>query len=152
TFNRMLDRLESAFDGQRQFLDDAGHELRSPITVVHWHLDVMVDHPVDRTHTLEHVGADLKHMTRHVDERIMLVLSESHDFLVPAEADLTDLVLESFSKASALAPRRWIIDSTPEAFGVVDEQRLTQALLQLAANSVDYTDESDTIAFGGRIA
>src|SRR5699024_5127525 len=78
--------------------------------------------------------------------------SERPDFLVPAEADFTDLVLESFSKASALAPRRWIIDSTPEAFGVVDEQRLTQALLQLAANSVDYTDESDTIAFGGRIA
>lgn len=152
TFNRMLDRLESAFDGQRQFLDDAGHELRTPITVVRGHLDVMGDDPEDRKHTLELVGDELKRMSRLVDELIMLARSERPDFLVPAEADLTDLVLESFSKASALAPRRWIIDSTPEAFGIVDEQRLTQALLQLAANSVDYTDESDTIAFGGRIA
>src|SRR5699024_12062734 len=59
-----------------------------------------------------------------------------HDALpISAEADLTDLVLESFSKASALAPRRWIIDSTPEAFGVVDEQRLTQALLAASCSS-----------------
>ena len=30
TVNRMLDRLESAFVGQREFLDDAGHELKTP--------------------------------------------------------------------------------------------------------------------------
>src|SRR5690625_5872225 len=66
--------------------------------------------------TLFRSGDELKRMSRLVDELIMLARSERPDFLVPAEADLTDLVLESFSKASALAPRRWIIDSTPEAF------------------------------------
>src|SRR5699024_9314547 len=38
TFNRMLDRLESAFALQREFVDDAGHELRTPITVIRGHL------------------------------------------------------------------------------------------------------------------
>src|SRR5699024_10982566 len=52
TYNRMLDRLESAFDGQRQFLADAAHEPRTPITVVRGHLDVMGDDPEDRKHTL----------------------------------------------------------------------------------------------------
>ncbi len=41
TFNRMLDRLETAFTTQRQFVDDAGHELRTPITVVRGHLEMM---------------------------------------------------------------------------------------------------------------
>ncbi|GAA1945624.1 ATP-binding protein [Brevibacterium antiquum] len=150
TFNRMLDRLESGFDGQRQFLDDAGHELRTPITVVRGHLDVMGDDPQDREHTLDLAGDELRRMSRLVDELIMLAGSERPDFLVPATTDLTDLVFESFSKATALGTRHWIIDATPEAFGVVDEQRLTQALLQLAANSIDHTDVDDTIAFGGR--
>lgn len=150
TFNRMLDRLEAAFDGQRQFLDDAGHELRTPITVVRGHLDVMGDDPEDLRRTLDLVGDELRRMSRLVDDLIMLAHSEQPDFLVTSMTDLTDLVVESFSKSSALARRNWVIDATPEAFGIVDEQRLTQALLQLAANSVDFTEESDTIAIGGR--
>lgn len=151
TFNKMLDRLEAAFDGQRQFLDDAGHELRTPITVVRGHLDVMGDDPEDRKRTLDLVSDELRRMSRLVDELIMLAGSERLDFLVTSTTDLTDLVFESFSKATALGQRHWIIDATPEAFGIVDEQRLTQALLQLAANSVDHTDVEDTIAFGGRL-
>ena len=39
TFNRMLDRLQSVFENQRNFLRDAGHELRTPITVIRGHLE-----------------------------------------------------------------------------------------------------------------
>lgn len=150
TFNRMLDRLEAAFAGQRQFLDDAGHELRTPITVVRGHLDVMGDDPDDRKHTLDLVSDELRRMSRLVDELIMLAGSERPDFLMPSRTDITDLVFESFTKATALGTRNWVIDATPETFGIVDEQRLTQALLQLAANSIDHTDVDDTIAFGAR--
>jgi two-component system OmpR family sensor kinase len=41
TFNHMLDRLEAAFAAQCRFLDDAGHELRTPMTVVRGHLELM---------------------------------------------------------------------------------------------------------------
>lgn len=37
----MLDRLESAVGGQRQLLDDVGHEMRTPLTVVRGHLELM---------------------------------------------------------------------------------------------------------------
>lgn len=40
-FNSMLDRLEHAFGTQREFLDDASHELRTPITIVRGHLELM---------------------------------------------------------------------------------------------------------------
>lgn len=41
TVNAMLDRLESGFEAQQRFLDDVGHELRTPVTVVRGHLEVL---------------------------------------------------------------------------------------------------------------
>jgi signal transduction histidine kinase len=48
TFNAMLDRLERAFAAQREFVDDTGHELRTPITIVRGHLELMGDDPAER--------------------------------------------------------------------------------------------------------
>ncbi|MCW4456875.1 cell wall metabolism sensor histidine kinase WalK [Microbacterium sp. MPKO10] len=152
TFNRMLDRLEAAFAGQRRFLDDAGHELRTPITVIRGHLDVMSDDPEDREQTMHLVDDELERMSRLVDDLIMLARSERPDFLLMGPTDVTDLVVETFAKATALAERHWSIDETPETFAVADAQRLTQALLQLAANAVAHTSERDSIALGGHVA
>jgi signal transduction histidine kinase len=71
TFNEMLDRLEEAFAAQRRFLSDAGHELRTPITIIRGHLEVMGDHPEERRETLELVTDELDRMGRLVDEGII---------------------------------------------------------------------------------
>jgi two-component system OmpR family sensor kinase len=47
SFNHMLDRLQDAFSRQRQFVSDASHELRSPLTAVRGQLEVLArkEHP-----------------------------------------------------------------------------------------------------------
>ena len=41
SFDRMLDRLEDAFEGQREFVSDASHELRTPLTVLRGHTELL---------------------------------------------------------------------------------------------------------------
>lgn len=150
TFNHMLDRLQRAFEGQRRFLDDASHELRTPLTVVRGHLELMDEDPVEREQTRQLVLDELDRMTRLVDDLVLLARSDRPDFVTLGEVPLADLVIEVLAKAQALAPRHWVIDALDEGIVDADAQRLTQALLQLAANAVEHTREADTIAFGAR--
>lgn len=151
TFNGMLDRLAEAFEGQRQFLDDAGHELRTPLTIIRGHLELMGSDPQEQRATLTLVSDELHRMGRLIDDLIMLARSERPDFIRPVRTNLTDLVVDTFAKASGLAERRWRLDETPDADAVVDAERLTQALLQLAANAVAHTPEGAAIAVGGTV-
>ena len=59
TFNEMLDRLQAAFTSQRDFINDAGHELRTPITIVQGHLELLGDDPQERRETIELVLDEL---------------------------------------------------------------------------------------------
>jgi signal transduction histidine kinase len=54
-------------------------------------------------------------------------------------------------KVHVLADRHWHLDETADVMLDADPQRLTQALVQLAANAVKYTGPSSTIALGSRL-
>ncbi|MGS2645145.1 ATP-binding protein [Streptosporangium sp. LJ11] len=151
TFNHMLDRLERAFAVQRDFLDDAGHELRTPITVVRGHLELMGDDPEERAATLALVTDELGRMNRIVDDLIMLARSEQPGFLTLGEVELADLTVEVVAKARALGERRWRVDEVAEEQVTADRQRLTQALIQLVANAVRHTGPGDLIAVGSAV-
>lgn len=151
TFNRMLDRIEHAFSSQKRFLEDAGHELRTPITIVRGHLEVMGDDPAEAAQTIELVVSELGRMSRIIDDLMLLARAEGPDFLHPGPVDLTELVVDVLAKTKAIAPRRWVIDEVGEATVRADGQRLTQALVQLAANAVDHTDEGDRISVGSAV-
>lgn len=151
TFNRMLDRLETAFATQQQFVDDAGHELRTPITVIRGHLEMMSEDPAERAETIALVTDELDRMGRIVNDLLLLAKSQQPDFVVPQEVDLMDLMVDALSKASMLGPQNWTLDELAEGHVTADGQRLTQALMQLAANAVAHTPTEGTIAFGSRL-
>ncbi|GAA1806310.1 HAMP domain-containing sensor histidine kinase [Actinomadura chokoriensis] len=151
TFNVMLDRLEAAFATQRRFVDDAGHELRTPLTVIRGHLELMGDDPGERAETRELLLDELDRMSRIVEDLLVLAKAERPDFLAPGDVDLADLTVEAVAKARGMAARRWRVGGVAEVRMVADRQRLTQALMQLAANAVRHTGEDDTIEIGSAV-
>ncbi|GAA4098682.1 sensor histidine kinase [Nonomuraea soli] len=151
TFNHMLDRLERAFAIQREFLDDAGHELRTPITVVRGHLELMGATDEEREETLALVTDELDRMSRIVEDLLTLAKAEQPGFLAIEEVEVADLTVSVVAKARALGERRWRVDSLAEVSIMADRQRLTQALMQLAANAFRHTAEGGEIAVGSAV-
>lgn len=151
TFNAMLDRVERALAAQRDFVSDAGHELRTPITIVRGHLELLTDDPADREQTVALVLDELDRMARLVQDLLLLSKSERGDFLDLRPVDLQELLPAVFAKATALADREWVYDGDVPAVVQADPQRLTQALAQLAQNAVQHTQTGDVVAVGGSL-
>ena len=151
TFNRMLDRLETAFTTQQQFVDDAGHELRTPITVVRGQLEMMGDSPEERNETIALVTDELDRMSRIVNDLLLLAKAEQPDFIVREEVEVMDLLVDTLAKARMLGPQHWVLDELAEGPVMADGQRLTQALMQLATNAAAHTPSDGTIGMGSRI-
>jgi two-component system, OmpR family, sensor kinase len=152
TINGMLERLESGFAAQRQFLDDAGHELKTPLTVVRGHLELLDgDDPAELAQTRELLLDEADRMSRLVGDLTLLAKSRRPDFLVLGEVDLTALTQSVLAKARALGDRDWQLDATARGRAVLDEQRIAQALLQLADNAVKHTDPGAAVAIGSSL-
>ena len=148
TFNAMMDRLEYAFATQRNFVNDAGHELRTPITIIRGHLELMGDDPEEREETVNLVIDELDRMSRFVDDLLLLAKAERPDFLILETIDIHTFTEELFSKATVLAPRNWKLSNIGKGKAIADRQRLTQAIMNLAQNASEHTGENDTISIG----
>lgn len=161
TFNEMLDRLEAAFAAQRRLIDDAGHELRTPITVIRGHLELMPEEPEQRAATLRIVQDELDGMARMVEDLLLLARAEQVGFLHLQPVDLQDLVEGIAQKARMLdgsatddpAPgdegdRGWTITERAPAVVIADEHRLTQAMMNLCRNAVEHTPAGTEVSLG----
>ncbi|MDX6582296.1 MAG: hypothetical protein QOI10_1480 [Solirubrobacterales bacterium] len=151
TFNSMLDRLEVAFANQKDFLSDVSHELRTPITVIRGHLETLGDSEEERDEATVVIQDELDQMSRYVDDLLLLAKAPRPDFLRTGPLDLDLFTHDLFAKARSLGERDWRLDGTGVGIVVADQQRLTQAIMNLAENAVRYTREGEAIWLGSSL-
>jgi two-component system, OmpR family, sensor kinase len=153
TINGMLDRVESGVSAQRRFIDDAGHELRTPITIVRGHLEVVdADDPDDVRSTVALVDDELVRMNRMVSDLLLLAHSEQPSFLQPEVVDVAELTDEAFVKLTRLGERNFTLEAVARAAAVLDPQRITQALIALADNACRFTEPGGWIGVGSQLS
>jgi two-component system, OmpR family, sensor kinase len=150
SFNTMLDRLEQVVQTQRRFLDDAGHELRTPITVIRGHLELAADDPARFSASRDVVISELDRMSRIVGDLLTLAKAEQVDFLAVRPVDADELVMDLLARMRHLGPHTMLVDDVAAGVVELDADRITQAVLNLAANAVRHTPADGTIAIGSR--
>lgn len=146
SFNEMLDRLERGFRAQSHALDDIAHELRTPITIVRGHLELLEDDAVERAATVDLCLDELDRMGRYLQD-VMVVASADHpDFLRTKEISWAEFTETSFAKFTALGDRDWqLILPDEDAQVEADADRLSQVVVNLANNAVQHTNDGDRI-------
>ena len=149
TFNAMLGRLEESFESQRDLIRDVNHELRTPITIVRGHLELLDEDPVERRATIELVTDELDRMSLLVNELLTLSRAERRDFLQPQPVAIFRLVDDLLEKAGSLGERTWRIAVADDlGSAVIDRQRINQAMLNLIDNAVQHTSDGQKIEIG----
>ena len=139
TLNRLLERLESAFERERQLIGELSHELRTPITICRGHLEVLTPGApqVEVSETIELVIDELGRMGRIVDDMTTIARSDDPTFLHPVSVPVGYFISELAVKARPLVDGRLRLAPTPDdAVVSVDPHRLTQALLNMLQNAV----------------
>ena len=148
-FNRMLERIQEGFAEQRRFMSDVGHELRTPLTIVRGTLETTdVQDPDDVAESHEIAMEELDRMGRVVGDLSELAASSRPDYVTLRPVDLASFARSAFARIEHIGEREWILERTADVVAEADEQRLTQAVVQLAANAVRYSDDGSRIWFG----
>ncbi|MBD0270005.1 MAG: HAMP domain-containing histidine kinase, partial [Cyanobacteria bacterium Co-bin8] len=136
---------------QQEFLKDAGHELRTPITVIRGYLETLKYRPERQEQTIDLAIDELDRMNRLVNDLLLLAKAECPDFLTPRLEELDWLTEELYLKVRSMANRQWKLESKGLSPIRVDRQRITQAVMNLVQNAIRHTQEHDTIALGSSV-
>ena len=148
TFNEMMDRLQRAFLSQRNFINDASHELRTPITIVQGHLELMGEDREEQQKTLSLVHEELDRMNKLVVDLLTLAKAEQPDFIRPELINVEALTNELFDRAKVLNEGNLQLEAVGEGEVYIDRQRLTQAIINLVKNAVQHTPSEGSITLG----
>ena len=108
------------------------------------------DDPDGRAETIDTITDELDRMNRYVNDLLLLAQSERGDFLHLEQVDLTDFAASTLRTVSAMAEREWALEvalDDPLTL-TADPRRLSQAVLNLAANAVEHTSAGDRICLG----
>jgi two-component system sensor histidine kinase TctE len=148
--NQQMTRTQELVAQQRQFLDDASHQLRTHLTTLQMQADYArrEQDPAQVRMALDALGAEIGRATRSAQQ--LLALGRSDTVAVePAEFDVAALLREVAVDLLPLARAKRIdlgIHSPAPAFNATaDRELLREALSNLVANAIAYTPAEGTV-------
>jgi two-component system, OmpR family, sensor kinase len=149
--NQMLERLDIAFaaraeseDRLRQFVADASHELRTPVTTIRGYAELYrvggLHGPGELDEAMRHTEQEAVRMARLVDDLLALARLDENRSLEQRPVDLTRLVADAARDAAAVDPERPIhLELDGEVVVSGDEDRLRQVVANIVGNALVHT-------------
>ncbi|MBG9770061.1 ATP-binding protein [Bacillus vallismortis] len=155
TFNEMAMMLKEHYDKQQQFVQDASHELKTPLTIIESYSSLMkrwgAKKPEVLEESIEAIYSEALHMKKLTNQ--LLALAKSHEGL-DLELKTIDLVEVSRTVIQTLQPvyQQDILLETDKKslFVIADEERIKQLLTILLDNAIKYSEKPIVMSAGTR--
>jgi heavy metal sensor kinase len=152
TFDAMLDRLEAAFERQRQFTADASHELRTPLALMISQADVSLERArsvEEYREVLDGVRGDARRMSQLLGDLLTLARADDGKMELGREPlDLGELAEDVVATMTPLADERGIaldVRLMDHVLVDVDQTRVTQLLVNLLDNALKFTPSGGSV-------
>jgi signal transduction histidine kinase len=132
---------------QRRFLQDASHQLRTPITIALGHAELLARGLTGRQegHDIQVVLGELNRLRRIAERLLVIAAAEDPEFLHPEPIALDSFTMEILRRWRPTANRRWQLGRLDKVTARADKERLGLAIDALLENAVRHTGDGDVI-------
>ncbi len=144
---RMSEENVRLLAAQRRFLQDASHQLRTPITIALGHAELLAGELAGKPEAsdIQVVVGELSRLRRIGERLLVIAASEDPDFLRLEPVALDGFTMEVMRRWRPAAQRRWRLGRLDEIAVVADRERLGLAVDALLENAVRHTGTRDVI-------
>ncbi|MFE4075234.1 ATP-binding protein [Peribacillus sp. YIM B13477] len=152
TFNHMIDLLQANFEKQEQFVSNASHELKTPLTVIESYASLLKRKGLERPdlfdESIEAIHSEAIRM-REMTEQMLLLAKHQEKWNIEKEnVNLSDIMAE-LAKVYKNAYNRTVEIYSGDAIeAVTDVQKLKQLLFIFLDNARKYSDELISVYIG----
>lgn len=152
SFNKMLNRLNQAFEAQRQFSANAAHELRTPLAVMRTKLDVLQKRKEPTLEVYKETVATLSEQTGRLSDlvSVLLEMTELQTVQRTDKIALSALVEEVLCDLTQIADNKGVelIQEKGEATLVGSDTLIYRAIYNLVENAIKYNRPNGIVTVG----
>ncbi len=146
--------IETAWNNQAKFIQDASHELRTPISIISSKLERMLKHPnstiSDEVETIADAMSEIRRSKKMISDLLSLTKEEAITKLNITEVNIKNFIKDicvDYVDIADIQEKRFEINFNLKNETIfTDENKLRQLLLIFIDNAFKYTKENDFIA------
>ena len=150
--NRAMRPVSEAWDKQKQFVADASHELKTPLTAINANIDVLLsksDSKIkDEEKWLRYVQTEVQRISELTGNLLFMARMDADVPTVRVKTSVSEIVESAVLNFEAVAFEKGIKiedDIVPDVYAIIDSLQITRLVVILLDNAIKYSPKNETV-------